>query len=116
MSEYAQCRKGHRVDRLDHFDDEENGWQEIVVEDRRAGPGENAAVRIDFSAWRRRLPVRLRKIAMTLAIGETTSETAKKFGVTAARISQLRQWLKESWERFQGEFAAAKQEPVAAAC
>jgi transposase-like protein len=55
---------------------------------------------------------RLRKIALTLARGESTSEAAKKFGVTPARVSQLRLWLKESWEQFQGE---AGQVQVAAA-
>jgi transposase-like protein len=49
-----------------------------------------------------------------LARGESTSEAAKKFGVTAARISQLRLWLKESWEGFQGE-AEEGQVQVAAA-
>jgi hypothetical protein len=49
-----------------------------------------------------------------LADGETTSATAMKFSVTPARVSQLRLWLKESWQRFQGE-AEAKQGPLAAA-
>jgi transposase-like protein len=51
----------------------------------------------------RLLPARLRKIALTLARGESTSEAAEKFGVTASRISQLRVWLKESWDGFQTE-------------
>jgi hypothetical protein len=91
------------VERLDHFDREESQWREIVVEDHRAGPAEIAACRIDFASWLRLLPIRRRKIALTLARGETTSEAAKKFKVTAGRISQLRLLLKESWEGFQGE-------------
>jgi hypothetical protein len=102
------------VERLDHFDREESQWQEIVVEDHRAGPAEIAACRIDFASWLRLLPVRRRKVALTLARGETTSEAAKKFGVTPARVSQLRLWLKESWEGFQGE-AEEGQARVAAA-
>jgi RNA polymerase sigma factor (sigma-70 family) len=109
MSEYAQHRKKFQVEPLHYFDEEENCWQEIVVEDKRATPAEIAACRIDFSSWLRRLPRRRRKIALALAGGETTTEVAKTFGVTAARISQLRQWLKESWEAFQGE-ARAKEE------
>jgi hypothetical protein len=42
-----------------------------------------------------------RKIALTLASGETTSGAAKKRGVSAARISQVRLWLKQSWDAFQ---------------
>jgi len=48
MSPYCQWRKGLYVDRLDHFDGEENGWREIILEDRRAGPAEIACCRIDF--------------------------------------------------------------------
>jgi hypothetical protein len=102
-SEYAQRHNGFQVERLDYFDDEENCWQEIVVEDKRATPADIAACRIDFASWLRLLPSLRRKIALALASGETTSATAKKFGVTPARISQLRQWLKDSWEAFQGD-------------
>jgi hypothetical protein len=102
MSGYAQHRKGFQVERLDYFDEEENCWQEALVEDKRATPAEIAACRIDFSNWLRLLPRRRRKIALALAGGETTSGAAKMFGLSAARVSQLRQWLKESWEAFQG--------------
>jgi hypothetical protein len=108
LSGYAQHHKGFQVERLDHFDDDENCWQEIVVEDKRATPAEIAACRIDFAEWIRRLPNRQRKIAMTLATGETTQAAAKKYAVSPARISQIRQLLKESWERFQGEGKAAE--------
>jgi hypothetical protein len=39
---------------------------------------------------------------LTLAGGESTSGAAKMFGVSTARVSQLRQWLTESWEAFHG--------------
>jgi hypothetical protein len=103
LSPYAQRHKEFRVDRLDHFDEQENCWRQIVLEDKRATPAEIAACRLDFSAWLRRLPRRQRKIALALAMGETTSAAAKMFGVSAARVSQYRQWLKESWSAFQGE-------------
>ncbi len=108
LSRFAQYRKGFHVESLDHYDDEENCWQEIVIEDKRATPADVAACRLDFAAWLKRLPHRRRKIALALASGETTTTAAQKFGVTAARISQLRQWLKESWDCFQGE---TKSEP-----
>ena len=115
LSEYARHHKEFQVERLDCFDDEENRWREIVVEDRRANPADIAACRIDFASWLRLLPSRRKKIALALASGETTSATAKKFGVTPARISQLRQWLKESWEAFQGELTAEEQPQLAVA-
>jgi hypothetical protein len=103
LSGYAQHHKAFQVERLDQFDEEENCWQEIVVEDRRATPAEVAACRIDFAHWLQLLPSRRRRIALTLAAGETTGFVAKKFGISPARISQLRKWLKSNWERFQGE-------------
>jgi hypothetical protein len=112
MSQIAQYRKGFGIGQLDHFDRGGGTWREVIVEDRRAGPAETAAARIDFSHWLRLLPKRLRKIALTLASGETTSAAAERFGVSAARISQLRLWLKESWDTFQGQ---AGQVEIAAA-
>ncbi len=115
MSEYAQHRENFQVESLHYFDGEENCWQEIVVEDKRATPAEIAACRIDFASWLRLLPRRRRKIALALAGGETTSGAAKLFGLSAARISQLRQLLKESWEAFQGEARAEEQSQLAVA-
>ena len=102
-SEYAQQRKGFRVRRLDRFDRRENTWMEVLVEDRRSGPAEIAASRMDFTAWVLSLPKRDRKIALTLAAGETTAEAAKQFGVSPSRISQVRRELQQSWDDFVGE-------------
>jgi hypothetical protein len=52
-----------------------------------------AICRIDFAEWLRRLTARLRKIALALAAGETTKGAAEKFGLSPARVSQLREWL-----------------------
>jgi hypothetical protein len=115
MSSYCQFRKGVRVERLDQFDDEENCWKQIVVEDGRATPADVAACRVDFSAWLQFLPARRRKVALALAAGETTKAAAEKFSVSPARIAQLRGWLKKSWELFQGgPEMGGRPQPVAA--
>jgi hypothetical protein len=115
LSNYAQFQKGFQVERLDAFDDEEDCWQEIVVEDKRATPAEVAICRIDFAEWLRRLTARLRKIALALAAGETTKGAAEQFGLSPARISQLREWLKKNWDDFQGGPEIGEQShPVAA--
>jgi hypothetical protein len=101
MSECAQRRHGFRLDRLDMYCEEDETWQEIIVEDKRATPAEIAACRLDFSSWLRRLPRLRRRIALALATGATTSEAAKKFCLTAGRISQIRLWLRENWDAFQ---------------
>jgi hypothetical protein len=102
-SDYCQQKKSLLVERLDRFDCEEDAWEEILVEDRHAGPAETAMTRIDFSTWLQLLPRRLRKIAMFLANGETTKTAARKFGVSPGRISQIRKELFLAWHRFQGE-------------
>jgi hypothetical protein len=102
-SRRCQVIKGVRVESLDGFDDDEEEWREILLEDRRSGPAEIAASRIDFADWLSLLSGRNRGIATTLATGETTLETAKQFDVSSGRISQIRRELKTSWETFQGE-------------
>ena len=102
-SRHCQINTGARVGRLDQFDEDEQQWQEVLIEDRHAGPAEIAANRIDFADWLTMLSRRSRKIATTLATGETTTAAARQFRVSPARISQIRGELKDCWERFQGE-------------
>jgi hypothetical protein len=114
-SEYCQRMKRITVERLDRFDRDEEVWQEVLVEDRHANPADLAASRIDFPAWLDTLRRRDRKIAMKLAVGEKAGHVARKFHLTAGRISQLRRELHEAWNRFHGETAAlAEADPVAA--
>jgi hypothetical protein len=103
LSLYCQQHKHVTVERLDHFDEEENQWRELLVEDKHAGPAEIAACRMDFAAWLRSLPRKLRKIANVLATGETTTAVAKKFQVSTGRISQIRKELYRAWKLFQSE-------------
>jgi DNA-directed RNA polymerase specialized sigma24 family protein len=103
LSKYAQQHKGFVVVRLDKFDDEEGQWQEVIVEDRHAGPADIARTRIDFSDWLGSLKRRDRRVAEFLANGETTTTAAKKFKISAGRISQLRRELAESWRAFVGD-------------
>jgi hypothetical protein len=103
LSSCAQYRKQFFVEPLDQYDEEEECWQQVLIEDKRATPAEVAACRIDFAEWLRRLTARLRKIALALASGETTKGVAEQFGLSPARISQLREWLKKNWEAFQSE-------------
>ncbi|HEX4148797.1 MAG TPA: hypothetical protein VHY20_07410 [Pirellulales bacterium] len=102
-SPHAEAQRGIAVERLDQFDHTQGQWHEALVEDRRAGPAETAAARIDVAAWFNSLTARCRRIAKTLAKGETTGATARKFGLSAGRVSQLRQELEVSWQQFQGQ-------------
>lgn len=100
LSPYAQRKLGITVSRLHRPDADEGTWKEILVEDPSCTPAELAASRIDFDAWLKKLPRRKRRIASTLAVGETTKETAKRLKLTPGRISQLRRELAASWDEF----------------
>ena len=108
LSPYAQQQKGIRVERLDHFDEEENEWVEAVVEDDRTPVPDQVAFRCDFPVWLERLSRRNRRIAEALAVGHTTSAVARRFRVSPGRISQLRRDLQQSWQEFQGEILVAR--------
>ncbi|MGO9110732.1 MAG: hypothetical protein ACLP9L_16040 [Thermoguttaceae bacterium] len=104
LGHYCQVNKGVTVERLDHFDDEENAWTEAVVEDTRTAPVPDiVAFRVDFADWLKSLRRRDRRIAEALSVGHTTSHVARKFRVSAGRISQLRKELAENWRKFVGD-------------
>ena len=102
-SRRCQLVKGIRMSRLDRFDEQEQEWKEVLIEDRHAGPAETAACRIDFGDWLRSLSRRYRTIATRLATGESTKRMARQFQVSPGRISQIRRELRDSWDDFQGE-------------
>jgi len=104
LSRYCQRLKDLVVERLDQFNEQDDCWEEAVVQDTRNSPvPDTVAFRCDFADWLRSLKRRDRRIAETLALGNRTGDTARKFGVSAGRISQLRAELAESWREFTGE-------------
>jgi hypothetical protein len=76
-------------------------WKEILVESRAFSPADTAAARIDLNAWLDSLSRRDRRLAERLATGERTGRIARAFRLSPARISQLRNEFRRSWERFQ---------------
>jgi hypothetical protein len=99
LSRYAQLGNGIRIDQM------QSNWIDTMVEDKRASVTDQVAAKMDVGAWFATLTKRMREIAKDLAFGFTTSEVATKYGVTAARISQLRRTLEASWAAFQQESA-----------
>jgi hypothetical protein len=75
--------------------------------------GHQLPQRVDFHAWLESLPEHTRRMAETLATGETTSHVARMFGCSASRISQLRSELYRAWRVFQGEVAAVTSSALA---
>ena len=110
LSPYAQRLKGFKVESIDKYDrvnecwyDPEDCCHELLAESRNATPADLAASRIDFSEWLASLPCRHRRIARFLSVGNKTSDAARKFKVSAGRISQVRKELAENWRRFVGD-------------
>jgi hypothetical protein len=101
LSPQARRHYGITIERIDRRDPQDGIWNEQLVEDRRAGPAETAAARLDLATWFRILSKRNRQIAKALSVGETTGAVARQFGLSAGRVSQLRGWLQEHWEKFQ---------------
>jgi hypothetical protein len=103
LSPSAQRKKGFYVERLDSQERDTGEWCEAIVEDRRTPVPEQVAFRIDFPRWLAGLPRKKRKIAETLAMGNTTSDVARRFEMSPGRVSQLRGELYRSWQNFHHE-------------
>ena len=106
-SKYCQRKKNVVVEQLDQCSKATGQWQEVLVEDRHAGPAQTAAARIDFRNWLASMSPRNRQIARALATGEQTDVVARQFNLSKGRISQLRSELRRSWSEFHGEEALA---------
>jgi len=106
LSPYGKKQKDIQVERLDRFDKEDDCWVEAVLEDHRTPVPEQAAFRCDFPAWLASLSRRNRRIAVSLSLGHSTSEVAKRFRVSPGRVSQLRREMHQSWDEFHGDSTA----------
>jgi len=99
-SVHCRLRKGVQVQSLRRWDDQGQGWTEILVEDKKSTPAEIAAARIDYPDFLATLCPRVRRITESLATGESTGQVAQRFRISPGRISQLRKELKLAWEQF----------------
>ena len=95
-------RNGVQVESLSSWNEQHGEWQEVLVEDKSVTPADLAASRIDYPAFLSSLNQRDCRIAETLSRGESTGRAAELFDISPARVSQLRQELKNAWDRFHG--------------
>ena len=77
-------------------------WLECLTDNRRTPVPDQVLSDQRVSRW---LVLRIHQsqIAETLALGYSTAEAARKFNISAARVSQIRRELYESWNEFTGE-------------
>ena len=99
-SDHCRRRKQVKVQSLCRWDEPNQEWRDMLVEDKTCTPADLAASRIDFPAFLARLGPKKRRIAEMLATGESTRKVAKQLGVSPGRISQLRRELLEAWHEF----------------
>jgi hypothetical protein len=76
---------------------------EGLRDDAATPPPDQAAFRIDFPRWLRRLGARRRGIALDLAESRTTGEVASRRGLSPGRVSQMRREFRRDWLRFHGQ-------------
>jgi hypothetical protein len=93
---YTSVQGQRHIDALD----------EMLRDNSITPPPDQAAFRIDFSAWRHTRTERDRRLMADLMLGERTSQVSRKYGITAGRVSQLRREFHDDWVRFSGVDAA----------
>jgi hypothetical protein len=117
MSPLAQQRHGFRVESLPistrtryedlygliagqrHLD----AYEERLSDNTVTPIPDQVVFRLDFPAWLATLTARERRLIRAMADHERTKDLSRKFEVSPARISQLRQEFRQGWERFSAD-------------
>jgi hypothetical protein len=108
LSGRAQRQHGFRVLSLsnrypsrDHLDRDVSTIADHLRESTLRSPVcEAVAFRVDFPQFLATLSQRDRAMALFLAVGNRAKAAARRFGLSAARISQLRHKWQRAWLRF----------------
>ncbi len=101
MSELGRRRHGCSVKSFDAVsvnNTEGCGWLHEAVADKQTSIPEQVAIRVDGGRWLASLKTRDRWMIEELASGEMAVTVAKRFGISAARLSQLRKEWSAGWK------------------
>ena len=107
MNHLAQRRHGFAVETLPDVCSGQDQLTEALADNTVTPPPDAAAFRVDFPRWLETLSLRDRRLAEQLMLGERAHDTAERFGLSQARVSQVRRELSQDWERFHGAAVAA---------
>src|SRR5262245_47707380 len=103
LSPTAQRQQQFVVERLPDFSTlGGNPLEEALVDNTQTPPPEQVAFRCDFPAWLKTRTDRDRRLAEDLMRGERTLDLSTRYGLSPARISQLRRDFHDDWQRFCG--------------
>ena len=106
LSPVAQRRHGFAVARLPDFSTlNGNPLFDALHDNTRSPVPEQVAFRFDFPAWLASLGARDRGIAQDMAQGHRTGELADAYGLSPARVSQLRRQFHCHWQTFCSELS-----------
>lgn len=117
LSPTARLRRGFGVEQLpDNVIQGRSPWQEALLDNTQSPVPEQVIFRVDFPAWLLTLTDRDHCVAEQMAVGHRTIDLATSFGMSPARVSQLRRQFYQSWQRFQeGQQGGIPRNPVPAA-
>jgi len=76
---------------------------EALHDNRRSSVPDQVCFRLDFPSWLGTRTERDRRVIADLMVGERALDVADKYGLSPARISQLRREFLLDWELFCGE-------------
>jgi len=101
LSPRAQRRYGFQVEGLP---EDQSGLREPLLDalhDNMQTPVPDQVVfRVDFPDWRNSRSKRDRRLMDELLVGERTQDVSRRFGLSPARVSQLRRELHRDWLAF----------------
>lgn len=101
LSATARHRRGFELVRLpDAKNQNVSPWQEAVADNTRSPVLEQVAFRQDFPSWLTTLSQRDRTIIEDLTLGHGTLHVAQRYGISPARVSQLRRDFQQGWALF----------------
>jgi hypothetical protein len=120
MNEHTQSRHGFKVESLPlstrKCHEELHGgvtgqrqldiYEERLKDNTRTPPDEQAAFRIDWPCWPRSPTTRDQRIIEMMARNERTMDLSRRFGISPARVSQLRRQYHTDWCRFTDTIAS----------
>ena len=108
MSEIAQQRHGFYVGKVPDFSTlSENPLAEALIDNIHSPVPDQVQFRIDFPSWLQTRTYRDRRIIGEMMTGERTLDLSKKYGISPARVSQLRREFHDDWTRFCDELPSS---------
>jgi hypothetical protein len=115
----SSTRASEDLYRKPHGQEMHDVLEERLHDNTITPPPDAAAFRIDFPRFFASLSTRNRRLAAFLALGHSATSAAAEFGVSSARVTQLRQRWCRAWHAFEGGASPERRrrqvtEPIAA--